>query len=313
MRKLILPFATFCFLTVFLQAAPISYTAAFSKQKPLLDGRVDEDPAWQSVAWSNSDFFLHRQQKPPQLATRFKALYTDDALYLAVVCDETEIDKLKPVYNFGEFWNYDSIEAFFQPKSNELIQLISNYQGMKLDVIDETVSKRTDFKTGWSCAARLDNDRWLLEFCIPFYLLGVAPVERSVSMPFNLCRNSIVSNERSTWSFQSGAFKNVKDFGRLLLAKAPSSEAGTLAAALQRPHWDSLLERWMDIRKDPAWKDVFDQYPSEYAELEEKTTDAVSSPPLSERIHQLLSIMENAAKKQDELHHKRIMKRLFDE
>ncbi len=287
--------------------------ASFSKDFPVLDGEVNSDPAWSKVPWSEGTFYLHRRKDPPKNSTRFKTLYTDDALYLAVECMEQDVSKLKKVYNFGEFWNYDTVEAFFLPKDKELIQLIGNYEGMKQDLLDGNVARRTGYKTGWVCAARLGKDRWTVEFCIPFFLLGVVPARKEVSMPFNLCRNSVSASERSTWSFQSGSFKNVKDFGQLILTQAPKDQQTALEASLRRPHWSSLIERWQSIRKDPGWKEIFDRYPAEYAELEKLYADPKNYPYCAERFHTLLSTLEKFSGEQEESHKKRIMKRLFDE
>lgn len=289
------------------------YKASFSNDFPVLDGEVENDPAWRNVPWAEGTFWLHRKEAPPKNATRFKALYTDDAVYLAAECMEQDVSKLKKVYNFGEFWNYDTVEAFFLPREKELIQLIGNYEGMKQNLFDLEVSRRTGFKTGWVCAARLGKDRWVLELCVPFFLLGVAPVQKEISMPFNLCRNSVSANERSTWSFQSGVFKNVKDFGRLVLVKAPAGEEAAIRAALRRPHWSSLAERWQTIRKDPGWKEIFDRYPAEYAELEKLYADPENYPRNADRFHRVLSVIEKFSGEREAANKKRIVKRLFGE
>lgn len=290
-----------------------TYTVPFSGTAPILDGKMTSDPAWKNVPWSKGEFYLHRKKLPPANATRFKALYTDDALYLGVECMEKDVSKLKKVYNFGEFWNYDTVEAFFQPRPKELIQLIGNYEAMKQNLFDGNVAKRTGYKTGWLCAATLGKDRWTIEFCVPFFLLGVAPVTKEISMPLNLCRNSISANERSTWSFQSGPFKNVKDFGRLVLVQAPKDRQTAMEESLRRPHWSSLFERWQSIRKDPGWKDIFKRHPSEYAQLEKLFADSANYSRNAERFYEMLSKLESFSNEQETLIKKRILKRLFDE
>ncbi len=101
--------------------------ASFSELSPELDGEIERDPAWSGIPWSRELFYLHRRKQPPVNATRFKTLYTGDALYFAVECREQDISKLKRIYNFGEFWNYDNLELFLQPKEKELMQLVGNY------------------------------------------------------------------------------------------------------------------------------------------------------------------------------------------
>ena len=86
MRKFYLLLIMFSLLSGFAQAEVRTCTASFCSQYPVIDGKIDQDPAWTAAAWSSDAFFLHRKKAPPQLATRFKFLYTEDALYLAVEC-----------------------------------------------------------------------------------------------------------------------------------------------------------------------------------------------------------------------------------
>ena len=87
-----------CFV---LLAAPKNYKADYSEKYPVLDGRIIGDPAWESVKWEEG-FLLHRKNAAPKYPTRFKALYTNDALYVAVECYEEDVAKLKKVYNFND-------------------------------------------------------------------------------------------------------------------------------------------------------------------------------------------------------------------
>lgn len=287
--------------------------ASFSGLSPELDGEIERDPAWSGIPWSRELFYLHRRKQPPLNATRFKTLYTGDALYFAVECREQDISKLKRIYNFGEFWNYDNLEFFLQPKEKELMQLVGNYEGMKQNIVARDVARRTGYKTSWLCAAKLGGDRWYLEICVPFYLLGVVPDRGDVSMPFNLCRNSVSASERSTWSFQSGSFNNVKDFGRLVLRKAPENRRSALQQALSRPHWSALEERWLAIRNDPAWKPVFDRNPREYAELMRYDRKRMRDSDYAARFYGNLSRLETYSGKLRTEKRERILKRLFEE
>ncbi len=315
-KQLFLPLfsALFFLLPPALPASELRTAAAsYSELHPKLDGEIESDPAWSKIPWSQEPFYLHRKKQAPVNSTRFKTLYTNDALYFAVECGEQDISKLKKVYNFGEFWNYDTVEFFFQPKEKELIQLIANYEGMKQDTFARDVAIRTGYKTGWLCAAKLGKDRWILELCVPLYLLGVIPDQKEISMPFNLCRNSVSASERSTWSFQSGSFKNVKDFGRIVLRKAPENRKELLRQALTRPHWSSLEERWQAIRNDPNWKPVFERHSAEYAELERYDRSKMHDPDSVKRFYQILSKLEKYFGEQQTANRKRIQKRLFDE
>jgi hypothetical protein len=288
------------------------YNVRYSAIAPELDGNLN-DAAWRNIPWCVESFSVHRKKIAPQNATRFKALYTNDALYLGIECMEKDIGKLKKVYNFGEFWNYDTVEVFFAPRDKELIQLISNYESMKQDNFQGGVGKRTGYKTGWLSAGKISKNSWCVEICVPFFLLGKAPITNDTVIKFNLCRTSISADERSTWSFQDGPFKKVKNFGRLNLVKVPASIADALKTSLSRPHWSSMYERWKVIRKDVVWQEIFSLHKAEYAELEKLFSDKKNFHQKADRFYHLLSTLEKFSAKRESQRKKEIMKRLFGE
>ena len=84
-----------CFV---LMGGPKTYQVSYSEKYPVPDGKILGDPAWESVKWEEG-FLLHRKNAAPKYPTRFKALYTNDALYVAVECYEEDVAKLKKVYH----------------------------------------------------------------------------------------------------------------------------------------------------------------------------------------------------------------------
>lgn len=298
-----------CFV---LLAAPKNYKADYSEKYPVLDGRIIGDPAWESVQWEEG-FLLHRKNAAPQYPTRFKMLYTKDALYMAVECFEKDPAKLKKVYNFNEFWIYDTVEFFLMPAKDEIMQFIANYQSMTYESIPGNVAKRTSFRTGWKAVGRKGDKNWSVEFCIPFYLLGKVPASSDLKITGNICRNSVTTNERSTWSLQMKAFKDPAGFGNILLKKVPAKAKKDLEEALKKPHWLSLAERWKSIRKDPAWEEILEKFPAEKAALEKLIADEKNYPANSGKFYEKLSRIESYASKQEVRERKRIWKRFFEE
>lgn len=290
-----------------------TYEAVYSKTIPELDGNIEGDKAWVNVPWSNGEFFIHRKKAAPVNGTRFKALYTSGALYIAAECMEKEMSKMKKVFNFGEFWNYDVAELFFLPNQNELIQLIVNPDSLQQDNIAGGVSQRTRFQNGWKCVSGRQPDRWTAEVCIPFFLIGVAPWQDTVKMPFNLCRFSTASNERSTWSFQPGGFNNVKGFGILVLKQAPRDAVDELKNSLSRPHWISLVARWKIIRNDPAWQDTFKACHKEFTAMEKLFAAPGNYETSYPAIFDNISKIEKYAADGEKRRKIEIRKRLFDE
>ena len=289
------------------------HETSWSDRTPVLDGRIENDPAWEKIPWEPGGFFLHRKKLSPSNDTKFKSLYTADALYFAIQCSEKEMDKMLPVFNFGEFWKYDVLELFFQTGRNELIHLAVNPDGMSSDQIPGSVAKRTDFQIGWNCAAFRGKDAWYAEVCIPFFLLGKAPGKQALELPFNLCRHSTPAKEYSTWSFQIGPFNNTACFGSLRCLPPPPEKVAEVTESLSRPHWSSLIRRYRDMKGDPAWRSVLKKFPAETAVLERIYANPPDHSRKAALFGETLRRIENSVRDADARDRIRIRKLLFDE
>lgn len=250
-------------------AAPKAYEASYSDLKPVLDGSIIDDAAWAKASWSEP-FAQRMTGKAPKSATRFKALYTDDALYVAAECVESEMDKIADEHNAIEYWKCDVVELFAIPHKEEMIHLVYSARNNANDEIPGATAKRTRDMIGWAAKSRMLADRWTVEFCIPLNLLGVDPSSADVRMPFNLCRNAAPKKELSSWSAQvgNGNFKDANTFGAIVLKATPVPAAAAVKAAAARPHAISLLRRWQSIRADPLWKPILRALPVEAAKLD---------------------------------------------
>lgn len=288
------------------------YQVNYSALYPRLDGKIHGDPAWKNVKWE-TNFLLHRKKAAPKYGSRFKALYTKDALYVAVECFEENVDKLKKVYNFNEFWIYDTVELFLRPANGEIMQFVCNYQSMTYESIPGSVSKRTSFRTGWKAVGVKGKKCWSTEFCIPLFLLGKSPASSNIVIRGNICRNSTSTKERSTWNLQMKGFNDPAGFGSFVLKKAPASVKEELANALKVPHWISLVARWKEVRNDPLWADIIARFPKEKALLEKWYADEKNYEKNSIVFYKTLSKIEAQAAEENAREKKRIWKRLFDE
>lgn len=292
--------------------ATAEYSADCSALPPVLDGEIENDPAWKAVPWS-SGFEKRGTAGTPVANTRFKALYTVDALYLAAECMEPQMDKIASEHNYIEFWLCDVVEVFLIPMKNEMIHLIYSARNNANEEIPGKTAIRTKYQTGWTAKSKMGKDRWCVEFCIPLFLLGVAPSAGEVSIPFNLCRNSTPEKELSSWSFQKGSFKSPLGFGILSLKKSPPSLAGKLNENLLRPHWLSLLKRWQTIRKDPSWQEILAANPEPVKILSqiEKTPSEYSAK--AALFAENLALLERQSEQKEKLHKLQVKKLLFEE
>jgi len=296
---------------VLLLAAAVTYRAEYVGKAPALDGDLSGDAAWSAAAWS-SDFVKHRVGGAPKNASRFKAVYTEDALYLAVENFEKKMSALAKEERAAEFWNCDVDEVFFSSPKNEIIHLIYSALDNANEKIDGAVQVRTGGLNGWSAKAKLFGDRWTVEFCVPFYLLGVAPGAKDVPLAFNVCRNELAEKELSSWSFQEASFMNVQGFGTLVFAPPPAAVRETVAAAAKRPHVVTLVRLWKDLRTNPLWRATIARHSAEAKRLDALMDRPDIAASGAEFAAKLQAIRDDRAAA-EKAHRATVEKRLFED
>jgi hypothetical protein len=103
-----------------------------------VDGVLDE-AAWKRADWNSGFTRIEPALDQPQAApqTRFKVVYTDAAAYVAVECDEPNVDtiKAKTPWRDGAVWSDDCVEVFFDPADNGRYyhQVMTNSRGTIYD------------------------------------------------------------------------------------------------------------------------------------------------------------------------------------
>lgn len=306
----LLPLCLFSFISF---AQNPSYSASYSEKAPVVDGKLD-DQVWKNIPWS-SNFRTRVTNTNPKAPTFFKVLYTNEALYIGAKCIETQLDKMKKENNYTEFWLYDVIEIFLLPFNNEMQHFICSVSGSMNEEIPVQTAARTKRQTAWLAKASKGNkDEWYIEFCIPLYLLGKAPVSsNSISMPFNVCRNSTPKKELSSWSFQKGSFKVKSGFGTLKLLPAPAKARKKIALALKQPHAIALEKRWKEIKQDPAWQYLLSQEKASRKKLDTLCRSFEEVKKNASLIYSELQKLEAKRSASQKAHKKAIMKMLFED
>ena len=188
-------------------------TAVRSDKAPVVDGAID-DGVWKGLSW-NGGYVLAKKGGEPTEQTRFKALYTDDALYVAVESLDSEVASIHPEINDAEWWYVDIAELFLGDPQGEILHLIYTARGHRYEEIPGAVQLRTKNAVTWSAASQIGKGNWTCEFKVPLKLLGVDPGARYLTVPFNLCRCISRKKEFSSWNFSPTTFKNAAGFGRL--------------------------------------------------------------------------------------------------
>lgn len=213
-------------------AAAPQYSACYSEVVPKLDGVAES--VWDKVAWS-APFVLGKEAGASKTApTRFKALYTTEAIYFYVECTEPHPEKIFDEFQPHEFWLCDVVEIYASAFKEDSVHLILSAHGNRNEEISGVTAKRTRSHIEWFGKSKIGADRWSCEFRLPLVLLGAAPVEGAVKVKVNMSRNTTTTTpkEYSSWRYVEGGFASDNGAGTLVLEKAPAAVAAKLRDAI---------------------------------------------------------------------------------
>lgn len=200
--------------------------------RPVMDGIVKEDPQWQNIP-SASGFagFQKTKNIPAAKQTSFKIGYTDEALYIAVICEEPDIKLLAPAKR--EVWANDSIEIFLLPKNayGWYRHLAANPWNKRFTETCGIAEKGSgaDVHSWWHAKAYSGPDFWSVEIELPFGLFFEFPQKNDVWYG-NICRSAWAGNkvaEYSSWAYLMKGFKEPNNFGKIVfMGENSKSDAG---------------------------------------------------------------------------------------
>jgi hypothetical protein len=165
-----------------------SYHLPLTVKPPVLDGDLS-DPCWKDALAVSSFSPLKGATIPEadRVETRALLTATKTHIYLAVICQEPLIDKLrKDVVNHdGMVWKDDSIEFYLSTASREsgrCVQISFNANGIVNDTYypGKGLSPDEGYQSGAECKARIGKEEWVTEMAIP---LNRLPIE-SASGPW---------------------------------------------------------------------------------------------------------------------------------
>lgn len=209
---------------------------------PVLDGVLEED-AWQGVAWQN---LQEVSLGSLEAKTRFRIGYDNQALYLAVECEEPLIEEMvvKNYVRDGPLFRTECVEVFLDPEGQgkKILHFIAapteggRYDARKgylTDPLHPLVLKGaedTSWNPEWKHAFAIDKAgrRWTMEIALPFASLGVAPPVPGTRWRVNIGRerNKASWGERyprvpielSLWSpnLQKASFMDPSVFGEMV-------------------------------------------------------------------------------------------------
>ena len=147
-----------------------------AKESPKMDGLLD-DECWKT-AHVHSDYYEYHKPNPRRVTntkTDCMIVYDDKGIYTGIRNWEDNISKLRQncTKNFqGDIWTDDSGEIYFDPEAAGIgyYKFIVNSLG-KYDSAWRMDSANMDqnwMASGLSCAAKILDDRWEVEFFVPW-------------------------------------------------------------------------------------------------------------------------------------------------
>ncbi|MEZ8219537.1 Carbohydrate family 9 binding domain-like [Candidatus Fervidibacteria bacterium JGI MDM2 SSWTFF-3-K9] len=189
------------------------------REKPKIDGVVDESE-WRDAGVA---YPFHEHQTgaimPRDLDTKAFVGYDDRALYIAFVCREPKLERIKAAKwardNDG-VWRDESVEVFIaDPESpNRYAHIIVNASGA---IYDEFVFDKT-WNAELQVATSVGKEEWSCEMAISWSSLplSASKVSDGQTLRLNLCRNRNLIGEGAShwaWSPTFGWFHTPERFG----------------------------------------------------------------------------------------------------
>ncbi len=195
-------------------------------ETPKIDGEPDE------AFWQNTEvktpFLVIPSWNNPIAPTSVSLAYDDEALYIAVICQESKMNGLREdaTARDGAVYDDNAIELFFDPlkTSTDFLQIVISSGGALFDGIKLNDSYNSDFnlEIGKDIVYAVDkkSDFWSAEIKISFVALGIKSPRPGTSIKFNICRNRKVKdgigNENSSLAALFASYQKPSEFVTLV-------------------------------------------------------------------------------------------------
>lgn len=236
-RKLVAAISIVCVLTSGSTLAS-ELVAHALPTAPIIDGQVAGDPAWQNLAPA-TNFTQVRpfEGKAASQATHVRVGFTEDALYISVICFDENPDGIVTADSRRDS-DLDDVDSFrfildvFHDRQNGLVFGTTpsslEYDGQVTNEGSGGFSTsggafNLNWDTTWTVKSRLHDKGWSAEFAIPFKSLRYGPTDVQ-TWGINFQRNIRRNNEVVYWAPLSRQFNlfRVSSAGELSGLEPPS-------------------------------------------------------------------------------------------
>ncbi|MCY4129492.1 MAG: DUF5916 domain-containing protein [Gammaproteobacteria bacterium] len=173
--------------------------AKYLPTAPIFDGSVEDDPAWQPLTpLTNFTQQNPNNGEPATLMTKVYVGYTDEALHIAFIAYEDDIDDMAPSSNG---WESDAVMVVIDPYRSELSGTVfsTNQTGVEWDASLFNGNSDWNWSTVWDAKTKVNEDNWSVEMVIPFTSIQY-PKQEVQSWGINFSRYVKNRNENSVWA-----------------------------------------------------------------------------------------------------------------
>lgn len=178
------------------------YSTKHINTAPVIDANLD-DEAWNSVEWDgNFTQFMPDEGKSPTQKTKFKIIYDDKNLYIAVRCYDTDPDKIVSRMSRRDGFEGDWIEINLDSYHDlrTAFSFTITVAGVKGDEAVSENGRNWDrsWNPIWYAKTKIDEEGWIAEIKIPFTQLRFSEREEQV-WGLQVHRRDFRLEERSLW------------------------------------------------------------------------------------------------------------------
>jgi len=225
-----------------------------------LDGKVD-DECWRREGVPLNEI---KTGAPAPVDSRAWMSHDDDALYVAVRCDEPEMNALaaNAKERDGAVYLDDGIEVFICPQddTSRYVQFVVNTEGVIFDGEKTAIAPyhpNRDFRI--EAIVHKAARAWSLELKVPFAQLGVNAPALGTAWRGNIIRNRGKNVKKGAYSFartMGYGNHNPGFFGHFLFVEKDRlrEDFGEASAA----RWETEINPWKEREKEPdAFVDTF--------------------------------------------------------
>lgn len=221
---------------------------------PVIDGMIDDDPAWSAIPWAAGFHKIGRDDFGTLKQTRFRIGRDATYLYVAVRCFEPDIGNVESsTEDSNALWREDCTELLIVPVGEDVYrQYIINPNGARWSM--SRSAKTSEWSAGtpleqWRAAAHRGEDYWSFELAIPFDAIGPSS-PGDEPWRFNVCRTietfASGGDNLTAWSPMRTGYHEVIRYGVLRFEDAALTPEQAIAHEQQiNAAYRDHLDQWI--------------------------------------------------------------------